>query len=202
MISSYKELKFYIKADEIMNDFCQPWYKTIAHVNIRKRWLKTYRIVEWLFYGKQNHKWMILPYIYYSRKLDKLSYLCGYSIPLGCLGYGIFLAHHGTCVINGRNRIGNYSCVFNNVCIADGNIKELGIGVFYGTGTVVAKTVTIGNGCKVSANSFVNKSYPDNSLIGGAPSKLLRENITPWFHEEPYFSRYKEIESLRKNFGL
>lgn len=82
MISSYKELKFYIKADEIMNDFGQPWYKTVAHINIRRKWMRIYRITEWLFNCKKQHKWMMLPYLYYSRKLDKLSYLCGYSIPL------------------------------------------------------------------------------------------------------------------------
>ena len=69
MISSYKELKFYIKADEIMNDFGQPWYKTVAHINIRRKWMRIYRITEWLFNCKKQHKWMMLPYLYYSRKL-------------------------------------------------------------------------------------------------------------------------------------
>lgn len=196
-------MRFYIKADEIMNGFELPWYKNLAHVDKRKEWMRIFRITEWLFEGKKNHKWMILPYIYYSRKLDKLSFICGYSIPLGCLGYGIFLAHHGSCVINGRNRIGNYSCIFNNVCIADGNHKILGEGVFYGTGVVITKKVEISDGCKISANSLVNKSCNvKRCLLGGMPATVLKENITPWFHEEPYYARYRKIEQLKKDFKL
>jgi acetyltransferase-like isoleucine patch superfamily enzyme len=34
--------------------------------------------------------------------------------------------------------------------------------------------VAIGKYCVVAANSFVNQSFPDYSIIGGTPAKLIR----------------------------
>jgi acetyltransferase-like isoleucine patch superfamily enzyme len=34
--------------------------------------------------------------------------------------------------------------------------------------------VYLGKFCVVAANSFVNKSFPDRSVIGGNPAKLLK----------------------------
>jgi acetyltransferase-like isoleucine patch superfamily enzyme len=47
--------------------------------------------------------------------------------------------------------------------------------------------VTLGKYCVVAANSFVNKSFPDYTIIGGTPAKLIR-TLTP-----------SEIETLHSN---
>jgi acetyltransferase-like isoleucine patch superfamily enzyme len=47
--------------------------------------------------------------------------------------------------------------------------------------------VTLGKYCVVAAGSYVNKSFPDYSIVGGTPAKLIR-TLTP-----------SEIEILHSN---
>lgn len=44
---------------------------------------------------------------------------------------------------------------------------------YIGPNTIIAKGVRIGKGTIVGANSFVNKSFPENSKIAGSPAKQL-----------------------------
>ena len=44
-----------------------------------------------------------------------------------------------------------------------------------GASSVIMPGVTIGKYCVVAANSFVNTSFPDYSIIGGTPAKLIRQ---------------------------
>ena len=53
--------------------------------------------------------------------------------------------------------------------------------------STIMPNVTIGKFCVVAANSFVNESFPDYSIIGGVPAKLIR-SLTP-----------SEIEKLHQN---
>ncbi len=50
----------------------------------------------------------------------------------------------------------------------------IGDDVFIGTGAVVQKGVTIGNGAIVAARSVVTKDVPERSVVGGNPATLLR----------------------------
>jgi acetyltransferase-like isoleucine patch superfamily enzyme len=57
-------------------------------------------------------------------------------------------------LIEGEVSIGNHSWLGANVVIMPG--------------------VQLGKFCVVAANSFVNKSFPDYSMIGGNPAKLIK----------------------------
>jgi acetyltransferase-like isoleucine patch superfamily enzyme len=44
-----------------------------------------------------------------------------------------------------------------------------------GASAVIMPGVTLGKFCVVGTGSFVNKSFPDYSIIGGTPAKLIRK---------------------------
>jgi acetyltransferase-like isoleucine patch superfamily enzyme len=48
---------------------------------------------------------------------------------------------------------------------------------YIGPMSIISKGVILGQRCVVAANSFVNKSFPDHSVIGGTPAKRLGEVI-------------------------
>jgi acetyltransferase-like isoleucine patch superfamily enzyme len=50
----------------------------------------------------------------------------------------------------------------------------IGNHTWIGASAVIMPNVTIGKYCVIAANSFVNKSFPDYSVIGGSPAKLIR----------------------------
>ncbi|WP_287620925.1 acyltransferase [Parabacteroides sp.] len=43
-----------------------------------------------------------------------------------------------------------------------------------GASVIIMPNVTLGNFCVIVANSFVNKSFPAYSIIGGMPANLIR----------------------------
>lgn len=49
----------------------------------------------------------------------------------------------------------------------------IGDNVYIGPNSIIAKGVTIGDRCIIGANSFVNKSFPDDSKIAGTPAKKI-----------------------------
>ncbi len=57
-------------------------------------------------------------------------------------------------IIKGEVHIGNHSWI--------------------GASAVIMPNVTLGQYCIVAANSFVNQSFPDYSVIGGSPARLIR----------------------------
>ncbi len=44
-----------------------------------------------------------------------------------------------------------------------------------GANAVIMPNVEVGEFCIIAANSYVNKSYPSYSIIGGTPAKLIRK---------------------------
>ncbi len=51
---------------------------------------------------------------------------------------------------------------------------EIGEGTWIGVNVSVLPGVNLGKNCVVGSNSLVNKSFPDNSIIGGIPAKLIK----------------------------
>ncbi len=51
---------------------------------------------------------------------------------------------------------------------------NIGDHCWIGASVIIMPNVSLGNYCVVAANSFVNKSFPTFSIIGGNPAKLIR----------------------------
>lgn len=92
---------------------------------------------------------------------------------------------------NAKVTIGNHVSFAQNVNLMSGsgpNASEvmqrifpilkgevhLGDHTWIGASAVIMPNVTLGKFCIVAANSFVNNSFSDYSVIGGSPAKLIR----------------------------
>ena len=53
----------------------------------------------------------------------------------------------------------------------------IGNHVWIGMRAMILKGVTIGDGAIIAAGSVVTKDVPANSLVGGVPAKIIKENI-------------------------
>ncbi|MFP3338962.1 DapH/DapD/GlmU-related protein, partial [Micrococcus sp. SIMBA_131] len=62
----------------------------------------------------------------------------------------------------------------------------IGNNVFIGMNAIILHGVTIGDNCIIAAGSIVTKSFPENSIVGGNPAKLIT-NI------ESYLSKNKSM---------
>lgn len=53
----------------------------------------------------------------------------------------------------------------------------IGEDCWIGSKVTILDGVTIGKGCVIAAGSVVNKSFPDNVIIGGVPAKILKDRV-------------------------
>lgn len=54
---------------------------------------------------------------------------------------------------------------------------KVGDRVWIGSGTIICPGVEIGDDSVIAAGAVVTKSFPENSIIGGVPAKLIRKNV-------------------------
>jgi serine O-acetyltransferase len=105
-------------------------------------------------------------YIPYTAQIGK-------NTVLGYGGLGIVI--HARCVI-GEN------CVIGPGVTLGGTshkyeVPKLGNNVLVGPGAKVLGPVKVGNNVVIGANAVVTKDIADNTLVGGIPAKIIKENI-------------------------
>lgn len=91
---------------------------------------------------------------------------------------GIKLIHPFSTIIN-ANSIGKNFVVRNNVTIGnnrDGERPVIGNDVIVNANAVVVGDIAIGNNVIIGAGAVVTKSIPDNCVVVGNPSYILKEN--------------------------
>lgn len=211
MISSKKELQFYILADTMIN---RGYFKP----SLLKRVVQLFNpdiVIDFLCsmrnYSYCSHQKGILNRLkagYYKSKFLRLSKKCGFSMGADCFGYALLIHHYGTVVCGGNNRIGNFAVLNTSVCITQ-NASRIGDFFFIGTGAVVSKGVQLGNNVKVAANSVVTKSFTENDIVlAGQPSIVKKTSSNTWVDEYDNVSgttwsdRYKKIMELKQKMKI
>ena len=91
-------------------------------------------------------------------------------------GQGFVILHSVGVVINSKVRGGEDIIIESGVVIGEEKrgCPVLGSHIFIGSGAKIFGAITIGDNVTVGANAVVNKSIPDNVVVGGVPAKVLR----------------------------
>ena len=196
MISSKKELAFYIKADRMMN-------RGVFRIPLRQRLLSVLSpdyIMSYLEAMRKlsyyRHRSRLLA-LFYQARFERLGVKLGFSIGCDVFGYGLVIPHYGTIVVGGSNRIGNFAVLHTSTCISD-NGHVIGDGLYMSTGSIITSKVTLGDGVTVAANSLVNKDSVGHVLLAGSPAVAKGERKI-WYEAESdtkYLERVGKIESV------
>jgi acetyltransferase-like isoleucine patch superfamily enzyme len=120
-----------------------------------------------IFYGSSI-------YINQGATLELGSGYCNYNCSIGCfehitIGNGVFIGQQVLIRDSDDHQLNQN----NNVT------KPIHIGnhVWIGMRATILKGVTIGDGAVIAAGAVVICDVPANSLVGGVPAKIIRENI-------------------------
>jgi len=99
-----------------------------------------------------------------------------------------FLIYHSHCIFIGPNvKLGkNCHLVHQNTITASpyfspdinrsGKGPVIGDGLLLGCGASISGDITLGNNVKVSINSTVDESYPDDAVLIGVPARNVSKN--------------------------
>lgn len=204
MISSKKELEFFLQADRMMNRgrFTRTLKETLFEA-IFPDWIMKYlralRIEE--FYGSSKPR--SIRRVLNKLRLQRMAIKLGFSIAPGVFGYGLVIPHYGTIVVGNGNSVGDYCVLHTSTCITAGE-KKIGNAFYLSSGAKVIKDVELGDGISVSSNSLVNKTFKQsNCLLGGVPATYIGDALC-WYEQEDnkYADRVRKCEEYRKKCVL
>lgn len=194
MIGSKDELRFYLKADLMMN---RGYFEYPVKLKIKEmispdyvmRYLKALRMVEYYSNNRGGVK-----ALYYKNQYKRYGLKLGFTIATNVLGYGVVIPHFGTIVVGTGNSIGNYAVLHTCICITAGN-KKIGNGFYCATGAKVLNDVIVGDYVTVAANAVLNKSVNDNKLMVGIPATEKRSE-PEWYSQNIYLERFEKCEEI------
>lgn len=98
------------------------------------------------------------------------------------IGKGTVFGHTGIgVVVHPRVVIGERCIVGQGITIGGRSrayeVPVIGNRVYIGAGARVLGPIKIGNNVIIGPNAVVIKDVPDNCIVGGIPSRILKENI-------------------------
>lgn len=205
MISSRKELSFFINSDRIMN---RGSIKPTIKERVTSIFVPDYTIKYLVAMRKADYYSTLtgvgkLLYVKWLRRFRQLSLKLGYDIEYNVFGYGLVLPHSGTIVVGGSNKIGNYAVLHTSTCIVARD-SVIGNGLYLSAGAVISKHVEMGNNITIGVNSVVNRSQEkDNVLLVGAPASVKKDSEAWYIRDgKKYQERMEYVESLRRQMGL
>ena len=221
MITTKKELKFYILADRMMNkgrfnrnlfDFVKmligldkiwEYINILRHLEYYKNVVEN-KIISRTFTSPVVRLGYKIIKTYWTYRWLKLGQKVGFSISPNVCGYGLVIPHWGTIVVGHGNTIGNYCLLHTCVCIRAGK-NNIGDFARFSIGSKIsAYDATLGDGVSIAANSVITRSCEkDNVVLAGMPAKIVKESKSWVFNDgDRFVERFEKIEELkRKMFG-
>lgn len=119
-----------------------------------------------------------LGYVYYAHRVRVLSRITGFQISPNTCGKGLTIWHWGTIIVNGRARIGSYATFRPPITVGhtiDGGVPVIGNNVTINGGASIVGGINIGDNVIIAPNAAVVNDFPSNVVIGGVPSKIIKE---------------------------
>ncbi len=97
------------------------------------------------------------------------------------IGYGFYLGHGYSIVVNRTAVIGNNVNISQCCTIGsnEGHAAHIGDNVYIGPNTVIIESIEIGSESVIGAGSVVTKSIEENSVALGSPCKRVGANRHP-----------------------
>lgn len=139
-----------------------------------------------IFFYKIAHFLYRLRLYFLARLVSELGrFLSGVEIhPGAVLGCRLVIDHGMGLVIGETAVVGDDCILFHGVTLGGNKFEPvkrhptIGDRVLIGAGAKVLGAITIGSGSKIGANSVVLDSFPENSVIVGAPARSLSAAIS------------------------
>lgn len=139
-------------------------------------WMRTARFA----YSRPILKYSLYPFIRWW--LRHLKYQLGVSIPISTnVGSGFYIGHFGGIVVHEESVIGKNCNISQGVTIGRVNrgksegVPVIGDNVYIAPGAKIVGAVKVGNNVAIGSNSVVTKDVPENSVVVGAPAKIISE---------------------------
>jgi serine O-acetyltransferase len=114
-----------------------------------------------------------------SKKVGKLisrisEFLTGIEIYYNAkIGKGVEI-WHGNGVVIGQSAVIGDDCVILQQVTVGGGFVKIGNNCKIGAGAKIIGNLNIEDGCVIGANSFVNKCFKKNSVVGGVPARVIK----------------------------
>lgn len=183
-----KELKEFIKKEQILNDY-QSRKKDLIELlyysdrYLIRKFLKNLRYAE--YYRKLSFEYSGFLKIYYKfrwllfrRRKNIIGKKLNIEIYEDSLGWNIII-YHGNIIIHPYAKLGENCRLHGMNCIgndgkSNNNIPSIGNNVDISIGAKIIGNVKIGDYVLVGAGSVVNKSFDESCVIAGVPAKKIR----------------------------
>ena len=181
MITTKKELKYYLKQDAIALKKSNKKRPSIFGDEVWKFQILLRKAEFYTNAYRGSKKYYIFHFIYYKLKLHKYSVKLGFSIPINVFGPGLSIAHYGTIVVNSAAQVGKNCRIQEGVNIGATNgqrsAPKIGDNVFIGTGAKIIGDVTVASDVAIGANAVVVKSITEQGTTwGGVPARKISDN--------------------------
>jgi serine O-acetyltransferase len=106
------------------------------------------------------------------------TFLCGFEIYYSAsIGRGLKINHGLGTVIGARSVIGENALLHHNITLGDkdGGRPTLEDQVTVYPGAKILGAITIGKGSVIGANTVCMKTVPENSIVAGNPSRIIKK---------------------------